>query len=137
MNGVRVYGLFCYITVHWVKFSEIGQSESQVSVVHKLGHNKVITAILMARATAMLRLVMGMRVFDLYTVSACRWRRQKGKPAPGEYAWAILFLGIWTQEPGPSGARLLTRSQFASGRSCDRPTRSRFSLVLPWSHSKC
>jgi hypothetical protein len=41
---------------------------------------------------------------------------------------------------------LLTRSQFASGRSCDRPTRSRFSVVflssfvvfLPWfSQSKC
>jgi hypothetical protein len=27
------------------------------------------------------------------------------------------------------GAGLLARSQFASGRSCDRPTRSRFSVV--------
>jgi hypothetical protein len=27
-------------------------------------------------------------------------------------------------------ARLLARSQFASGRSCDRPTRSRFSVVF-------
>jgi hypothetical protein len=27
-------------------------------------------------------------------------------------------------------ARLLARSQFASGRSCDRPTRSRFSVVV-------
>jgi hypothetical protein len=27
-------------------------------------------------------------------------------------------------------AKLLARSQFASGRSCDRPARSRFSMVL-------
>jgi hypothetical protein len=27
-------------------------------------------------------------------------------------------------------ARLLARSQFASGRSCDRPTRSRFSVAF-------
>jgi hypothetical protein len=27
-------------------------------------------------------------------------------------------------------ARLLDRSQFASGRSCDRPTRSRFSVIF-------
>jgi hypothetical protein len=33
-------------------------------------------------------------------------------------------------------AGLLARSQFAFGRSCDRPTRSRFSVV-PWFQSKC
>jgi hypothetical protein len=34
-----------------------------------------------------------------------------------------------------SNARLLVRSQFASGRPCDRPTRSRFSVVILGSRS--
>jgi hypothetical protein len=32
-------------------------------------------------------------------------------------------------------AGLLARSQFTSGRSCDRPTRSRFSVVVPGSRA--
>jgi hypothetical protein len=47
-----------------------------------------------------------------------------------------MFLNKATAQIGTNvkahvfNARLLAGSQFASGRSCDRPTRSRFSVVF-------
>jgi hypothetical protein len=40
-----------------------------------------------------------------------------------------MFFNKATAQIGIN-ARLLARSHFASGRSCDRPARSRFSVVL-------
>jgi hypothetical protein len=42
---------------------------------------------------------------------------------------AAAQIGTNVRAPG-FNAGLLARSQFASGRSCDRPTRSRFSVVF-------
>jgi hypothetical protein len=48
-----------------------------------------------------------------------KWKKQGKKAQIGTSVRARLFI-----------AGLLARSQLASGRSCDRPTRSRFSAVL-------
>jgi hypothetical protein len=47
--------------------------------------------------------------------------KQKGKPQQHRLGTNVRARGF--------NAGLLARSQFASGRSCDRPTRSRFSVV--------
>jgi hypothetical protein len=49
-------------------------------------------------------------------------RKRKGKIATAQIGTNVRYHGF--------NAGLLARSQFASGRSCDQPTRSRFSMVF-------
>jgi hypothetical protein len=56
----------------------------------------------------------------IFVKATCKCFQTKGKKAQiGTNVRARVF-----------NAGLLTSSQFASGRSCDRPTRSRFSVVF-------
>jgi hypothetical protein len=50
------------------------------------------------------------------------WKKKEKKNATAQ-----IGINVWARG---FNARLLARSQFASGRPCVRPTRSRFSVVV-------
>jgi hypothetical protein len=63
----------------------------------------------------------------IFVKTTCKCFQRKKKEKEKEKKKAQIGTSVRARV---FNARLLARSQFASGRSCDRPTRSRFSVVF-------